>query len=150
MLASPHVGVSPAVKAMLLPSTHWNVPSVQLQKMVTVAIPQGNVGLHTAPSVLQAAPTVASIVAGQAVAASGEVDDAELELHAVEAPVATTPTTRPKNTPTNERDTSKVIPSPRPAPPHIPSPVKRSNANFRRMRQRTRTAVPGSIPWDAG
>jgi len=33
--------------------------------MVTVAIAQGNVGLHTAPSVSQLAPAVASMVAGQ-------------------------------------------------------------------------------------
>ena len=118
--------------------------------MVTVAMAQGNVGLQTAPSVLQAEPTVSAIVAGQAVAASGETGAEELELHAAEVPTATTPTTRPKNTPTNERDTSKVIPFTSGSDSHIPSPVKRSNANFGMLLQRTRTAVPGSMPWEAG
>ncbi len=119
--------------------------------MVTVAIPQGYVGLHTAPSVLQAAPTVPSTVAGQDVAASGEVAAAELELQPVEEPAAaTTPTARPMNIPTNERDTSKVIPLHLGNACHIPSPVRRSNAICATLLQRTRTAVPGSMPWGAG
>jgi hypothetical protein len=96
---------------------------------VMVANPQGKVGPQTAPSVLQAAPAVVSIVAGQTVAASGVLGDAELELQPAEVPAATRPTTRPEKTTANERDTSKVIRlylGRRCS--HIPSPGKPSNA----------------------
>src|ERR1700722_16088389 len=93
--ASPQEGFCPAANGLPEPSMHANEPRVQVHRMVTVAIPQGYVGLQTAPSVSQAVPTVSSIVAGHDVAASGTVGAAELELHpADEATAATRPTAR--------------------------------------------------------